>query len=197
MAAELPELLVPDAAALRSWLVENHATSTGVRLVLGKKGSTVTDLTWDAAVDEGICFGWIDSQSGRRDDESWTVRFTPRRRKSVWSKKNVERVERLEAEGRMTEAGRAEVESARADGRWEAAYEGSANAVVPEDLLAAVAANPEAQAMYDVLTSQNRFAMIARLASIKRQETRERAISEYVEMLARHESPYPQKRKPS
>ena len=196
MAAELPELLVPDAAALRDWLTENHETSTGVRLVLGKKGSTVTDLNWDAAVDEGICFGWIDSQAGRRDDESWTVRFTPRRKKSVWSKKNVERVERLEAEGRMTESGRAEVEAARADGRWEAAYEGSANATVPEDLLAAVAANPEAQAMFDVLTSQNRFAMIARLGSVKKQETRERTISEFVEMLARHETPYPQRRKP-
>lgn len=164
--------------------------------MLTKKGGTITTLTIDDAVDEGLCFGWIDSQAGRRDDESWTVRFTPRRKKSVWSKKNVERVERLEAEGRMTEAGRAEVEAARADGRWEAAYDGPANATVPDDLAEAIATDPEAQAMFGVLTSQNRFAMIGRLASIKRQETRERVISEYVEMLARHETPYPQKRKP-
>ncbi|HEU4321428.1 MAG TPA: YdeI/OmpD-associated family protein [Acidimicrobiia bacterium] len=196
MPAELPELLVPDSAALRDWMVENHRTSPGVRLVLTKKGGTITTLTIDDAVDEGLCFGWIDSQAGRRDDESWTVRFTPRRKKSVWSKKNVERVERLEAEGRMTEAGRAEVEAARADGRWEAAYDGPANATVPDDLAEAIATDPEAQAMFGVLTSQNRFAMIGRLASIKRQETRERVISEYVEMLARHETPYPQKRKP-
>lgn len=196
MPAELPELLVPDSAALRDWMVENHRTSPGVRLVLTKKGGTITTLTIDDAVDEGLCFGWIDSQAGRRDDESWTVRFTPRRKKSVWSKKNVERVERLEAEGRMTEAGRAEVEAARADGRWDAAYDGPANATVPDDLAEAIATDPEAQAMFGVLTSQNRFAMIGRLASIKRQETRERVISEYVEMLARHETPYPQKRKP-
>lgn len=196
MPAELPELLVPDSAALRDWMVENHRTSPGVRLVLTKKGGTITTLTIDDAVDEGLCFGWIDSQAGRRDDESWTVRFTPRRKKSVWSKKNVERVERLEAEGRMTEAGRAEVEAARADGRWEAAYDGPADATVPDDLAEAIATDPEAQAMFGVLTSQNRFAMIGRLASIKRQETRERVISEYVEMLARHETPYPQKRKP-
>jgi len=197
MASELPERLVPDSAAIRHWLTENHLNSSGVRLVLGKKDSTVTDLTWDGAVDEGLCFGWIDSQAGRRDDESWTVRFTPRRKRSRWSMKNVERVARLEADGRMTDAGRAEVEAARADGRWEAAYEGPAKATVPDDLVAAIAANPEAQAMFEVLTSQNRFAMIARLGSVKKQETRERAISDFVDMLARHETPYPQKRKPT
>ena len=197
MADDLPELLVPDAAGLRNWLIEHHRTSPGVRLVLGKKGGSVTQLTWDAAVDEGICFGWIDSQSGRRDEESWTVRFTPRRKGSRWSMKNVDRVERLEGEGRMTDAGRAEVKAAQDDGRWEAAYEGPANAVVPDDLLAAIAASPAAQEMFDVLTSQNRFALISRLSSIKKRETRERVIGEFVAMLARHETPYPQKRKPS
>ena len=195
--AELPELLVRDARALRTWLAENHATSSGVRLVLGKKGGNVTELTWDAAVDEAICFGWIDGQAGRRDEGSWTVRLTPRRQKSRWSKKNVERVERLEAEGLMTAAGRAAVEAARADGRWDEAYEGPGTAVVPEDLTRAISGNSRAQAMFDVLTSQNRFAMISRLGSIKTAATRERAIDEYVAMLARQETPYPQKRRPA
>lgn len=196
MATELPELLVGDAAALRVWLSEHHQTSAGVRLVLGRKGGDVTALTWDAAVDEGICFGWIDSQAGKRDEASWTVRFTPRTARSRWSKKNVDRVERLEAEGRMTEAGRAEVASARADGRWDAAYEGPAKAVVPDDLAEAVAENPAAQEMFEVLTSQNRFHMIGRLGSIKTEATRQRVIGEFVAMLARHETPYPQKRRP-
>lgn len=196
MAAELPELLVPDAAALRSWLEEHHRSSKGVRLVLGKKGGDVTTLTWDEAVDEGICFGWIDGQAGKRDVGSWTVRFTPRTKRSRWSKRNVDRVDRLEKLGLMVDSGRAAVEAAKADGRWEQAYEGPAKAKVPDDLIEAIAANPEAQAMYEALTSQNRFAMISRLESIKTEATRKRRIAEYVEMLARHETPYPQKRRP-
>lgn len=196
MAAELPELLVPDAPALRGWLEEHHRDSNGVRLVLGKKGGDVTTLTWDEAVDEGICFGWIDGQAGKRDEGSWTVRFTPRTKRSNWSKRNVGRVDRLEKQGLMTDAGRAAVEAAKADGRWEAAYEGPAKAKVPQDLIDAVAANPDAKAMFDVLTSQNRFAIINRLGSIKTDATRKRRIAEYVEMLARQETPYPQMRKP-
>lgn len=197
MAEPLPELLVPDTAALRTWLVDNHRRARGVRLVLHKKGGDVTSLTWDEAVDEGICFGWIDGQAGKRDEGSYTVRFTPRTKRSRWSKINTERVERLEAEGRMTDAGRAQVRAAKEDGRWEAAYAGPATAEAPQDLLDAIAAVPEAQAMYDVITSQNRFAMIARLGNIKTDETRRRVIAEYVNMLARQETPYPQKRKPS
>lgn len=197
MAEPLPELLVPDAASLRQWLIEHHTQSRGVTLVLHKKGGNVTSLTWDEAVDEGICFGWIDGQAGKRDEGSYTVRFTPRTKRSRWSKINTERVARLEAEGRMTDAGKAEVQAAKDDGRWEAAYAGPATAEAPQDLLEAVAADAEAQRMYDVLTSQNRFALIARLQTIKTEETRKRRISEFVAMLARHETLYPQRRKPS
>ena len=196
MAPELPELLLPDADAWRAWLAANHATSRGVWLVQHKKGGAVTSLTYEQALDHALCFGWVDGQIGRRDEGSYVTRFTPRGPKSKWSKLNVANVERLEAAGLMTEAGRAVVESAKADGRWEMAYAGQATAEVPEDLAGAIAANPEAQAMFEALTSVNRYAIIYRLGTVKKPETRARKIAEYVDMLARHETIYPQKRRP-
>jgi uncharacterized protein YdeI (YjbR/CyaY-like superfamily) len=196
MAVELPELLLPDADRWRGWLEENHASSSGVWLVLHKKGGTVTSLTYAAALDEALCFGWIDGQAKKRDGESSFQRFTPRGPRSIWSVRNVGYIERLEAEGRMHDAGRAAVEQAKADGRWERAYAGPATAVVPDDLAAAIAANPDAQAMFDVLTSQNRYALIFRLSQLRTAAGRERRIAAFVDMLARHEAPYPQKRKP-
>lgn len=115
---EFPELLVPDAPAWRQWLESNHESSPGVHLVLHKSGGDVTGLTYDGAVDEALCFGWIDGLASRRDEGSWRVRMTPRRSRSNWSERNVSRVERLEREGRMHESGRAAVLSAKADGRW-------------------------------------------------------------------------------
>lgn len=115
---ELPELVVPDAITWRDWLSANHGTTPGVRLVLHKKGGVVTALTYDQAVEEALCFGWIDGQASKRDEESWRVRMTPRRPGSNWSARNVERVTRLDSEGRMHESGRAAVESAKTDGRW-------------------------------------------------------------------------------
>jgi uncharacterized protein YdeI (YjbR/CyaY-like superfamily) len=194
--AELPELLVADPAALRDWLKAHHATSSGARLVLTKKGGTDTSVTWASAVEELLCYGWIDGQAGKRDEGSYTVRITPRRPRSSWSKRNVELVEQLERQRRMRAPGRAAVEAAQADGRWAAAYDGPATAKVPDDLLAAIAAVPEAQRMLDVLTSSNRFALYARLNAVKRAETRERKIREFVAMLARHEAPYPQQARP-
>ncbi|WP_405093888.1 YdeI/OmpD-associated family protein [Micromonospora sp. NBC_01392] len=193
---ELEELVVADAEALRAWLSAHHATSPGVWLALTRKGGTVTTLTWQQAVDEALCFGWIDGQARKRDQESSWIRFTPRRPRSSWSRRNVEHVARLEAAGRMRPSGRAAVEAAKADGRWAAAYAPPSEAEVPADLLAAVAADPAAQAMFDVLTSTNRFALIHRLNAVKRAETRERKIREFVAMLARHETPHPQKAKP-
>jgi uncharacterized protein YdeI (YjbR/CyaY-like superfamily) len=196
MAPDLPELLLPDADAWRAWLEENFATSRGVWLVQHKKGGNVTSLTYEQALDHALCFGWVDGQIGRRDEGSYVTRFTPRGPKSQWSKLNVANIERLEAAGLMTDAGRAVVEAAKADGRWEAAYAGQAAAEVPSDLAEAIAANPEAQAMFDVLTSVNRYALIYRTGSVKKPETRARKIAEYVDMLARHETIYPQKRLP-
>lgn len=192
----LPELLVPDAAGLRAWLRDNHASSDGARLVLTRKGGTDTTLTWAQAVEELLCYGWIDGQGGRRDEGSYTVRITPRRARSMWSQRNVDLVERLERQRRMRAPGRAAAEAAKADGRWAAAYAGPATAETPEDLLAAIAAEPEAQRMFDVLTKANRFSLYHRLNAVKRAETRERKIREVVAMLARHEAPHQQKARP-
>ncbi|MBT2531235.1 YdeI/OmpD-associated family protein [Arthrobacter sp. ISL-48] len=197
MAIELEELLVPDAESWRSWLEANHRDSPGVWLVLHKKGGDVTALDYDAALDEALCFGWIDGQSKKRDGGSYFQRMTRRGPKSPWSERNVGHVARLEAAGKMADAGRAAVESAKADGRWESAYAGQATAEVPPDLAAAIAAVPEAQAMFDVLTSVNRYALIYRTNSVKQAATRERKIAGFVEMLARGEAPYPQQKKPA
>ncbi|WP_328347838.1 YdeI/OmpD-associated family protein [Micromonospora sp. NBC_00421] len=196
VSAELDELIVADADALRAWLSVHHATSPGVWLALTRKGGTVTTLTWQQAVDEGLCFGWIDGQARKRDEQSSWIRFTPRRARSSWSQRNVAHVARLEEQGRMQPSGRAAVEAAKADGRWAAAYAPPSEAQVPADLLAAIAADPAAQAMFDVLTSANRFALIHRLNALKRAQTRERKIGEFVAMLARHETIYPQKARP-
>jgi uncharacterized protein YdeI (YjbR/CyaY-like superfamily) len=195
--AVAPELLVPDVEAWRTWLAANHAVSDGVRLVLAKKGATEpTRLVYDDALPEALCYGWIDGQLTRRDDVTYCVRFTPRRARSVWSKRNVEAAERLIAEGRMQPSGLAEVERARADGRWQRAYDGSASIDVPDDLREAVAAAPRAQATWDVLTRTNRYAVLYRVHQAKRPETRARRIREFVQMLERGETPHPQKRAP-
>ncbi|MEO3931931.1 YdeI/OmpD-associated family protein [Micrococcaceae bacterium Sec7.4] len=196
MAVELEELLVRDSVQWRAWLEQHHAQSPGVWLVLHKKGGTVTELDYEAALQEALCFGWIDGQGRRRDEGSSFQRMTRRGPKSVWSARNVERIARLEAAGRMAPAGRAAVESAKADGRWEAAYSGAAAAEVPGDLAAAIASEPRAQAMFEVLTSVNRYALIYRTNAVKQAATRERKIAGFVEMLARHETPYPQAKRP-
>ena len=185
---------MPDARAWREWLARNHADSTGVTLVLAKKGTTSpTSLTYDQALEDALCFGWIDGQVRRRDERTYFQRFTPRRERSRWSKRNTTLAERLISEGRMQASGIAEVERAKADGRWEAAYAGSATIGVPDDLAAALAAEPEAKTMFGRLTSQNRYAILYRIEAVKRPETRARKIAEFVAMLARGETVHPQK----
>ena len=195
--APLEELVVADQEALRVWLREHHATSPGVWLVLTRKGGSVTTLSWQQAVDEALCVGWIDGQSAKRDDETSSIRFTPRGPRSSWSQRNVGHVARLETEGRMLPAGRAAVDAAKGDGRWQAAYAPQSEAEVPPELAAAIAADPAAQAMFDVLTNTNRYSLIHRLNSVKRAETRERRIGEFVAMLARNETFHPQKARPA
>ncbi|MET8908857.1 YdeI/OmpD-associated family protein [Micromonospora sp. NPDC004551] len=197
MAQEPPELVVPDADAWRDWLAAHHDEPAGVWLVLARRGTTTpTSLTYDQALDEALCHGWIDGQKRRRDETTFQQRFTPRRRRSPWSARNVGIVARLVEEGRMRPPGLVEVERARADGRWDAAYAGQATAEVPADLAGALAGNDRARAMFEVLTAQNRWSIIYRLASLKRAETRARRITEFVDMLARGETPHPQKRRP-
>lgn len=192
----LPELLLPDAEAWRTWLAANHASSPGVQLILGRKGGTVTNLSYAGALQEALCFGWIDGQANKRDGESYLQRFTPRGRRSIWSLRNVGYVEQLEAAGRMHPSGRTAVEQAKADGRWDAAYAGPATAVMPADLTEAIAAVPEAQATYETLNSQNRYALFFRISTLKTAAARERRIEAIVRMLAAGETPYPQRRTP-
>jgi uncharacterized protein YdeI (YjbR/CyaY-like superfamily) len=192
---EVPELLVRDAVAWRAWLGEHHDAPTGVWLVLAKKGVTEpTSLTYVQALDEALCHGWIDGQVKRNDERTYRQRFTPRRARSEWSQRNVAHIERLTAEGRIHPAGLAAVESAKADGRWSDAYAGPSSIEIPDDLVAALAAEPRAQAMFEILSSQNRYAILYRVTKAKRSETRARNIARFVAMLALGDTPYPQKR---
>jgi uncharacterized protein YdeI (YjbR/CyaY-like superfamily) len=197
MPVELPELIVRDAAAWRAWLAKRHDDPAGVWLVLAKKGTeTPTSLTYDQALEEALCHGWIDGQVRRRDDATYRQRFTRRRRRSAWSKRNTGIAERLREEGRMHPAGIAEMERAKSDGRWDAAYAGPAEIEVPPDFAEALAASPKAQSMFETLSSQNRYAVLYRITTAKTVETRARRIAEFVSMLARGETIHPQKPKP-
>jgi uncharacterized protein YdeI (YjbR/CyaY-like superfamily) len=184
-------LTLPDGAAWRAWLAEHHDNSPGVWLVTAKKGTA--GVSRDEALEEALCHGWIDGQARSRDDATYLQRYTPRRSRSAWSQRNVNIVERLTEEGRMHPAGLVEVERAKADGRWEAAYAGPATIEVPDDLVEALKAEPEAQAMFERLTSQNRYAVLYRIVTAKKPETRQRRIEKFVAMLARGETIYPQK----
>jgi uncharacterized protein YdeI (YjbR/CyaY-like superfamily) len=185
---------LPDASAWRAWLVEHHEQPAGVWLTLAKKGFTSpTRLLYAEALDEALCFGWIDGQVRRNDERTFRQRFTPRRSRSKWSERNVSHVERLLSEGRMHRAGLAAVEAARADGRWDAAYAGPASMTVPDDLQAALSAEPRAGAMFETLTSQNRYAILYRLANTTQADTRSRNIARFVAMLARGETLHPQR----
>ncbi len=191
---EPPQLTVTDAAAWRRWLVEHHSEQAGVWLLLAKKGTLEpTSLRYQEALEEALCFGWIDGQSRGVDVATVRQRFTPRRVRSMWSQRNIGIVTRLIDEGRMQPAGLAEIERAQSDGRWEAAYR-VADTVMPDDFAAAIAEVPTAAAMVEILTKQNMFAMVFRLSQLKREETRIRRIDEYVQMLSRGETIYPQRR---
>lgn len=195
MAEDLPQLIVADAPAWRAWLTEHHEHSSGVWLRLAKKGTTEpTDLSYGAALDEALCHGWIDGQVRRFDEATYRQRFTPRRPRSAWSRNNVANVERLIGEGRMAAAGLAAFEQARDDGRLDDAYAGQATIQVPADLSAALDAEPSAKAMFEVLTSQNRYSVLLRIEQAKRSDTRARRIERFVAMLARGETLHPQKR---
>jgi uncharacterized protein YdeI (YjbR/CyaY-like superfamily) len=190
VAIDLPDLCVPDAAALAAWLDEHAGDPTGVWLVLAKGATTQpTSVTYEQAREEGLRHGWIDGQTRRRDEATYCVRFTPRRPRSAWSAINTAIVERLEAEGRMHPAGAAQVAAARADGRWAAAYPGSASMPVPDDLTAALDAEPTARAAFDALRASDRYAVLYRLHHATRPQTRAGLLAGFVERLGRGEPP--------
>jgi uncharacterized protein YdeI (YjbR/CyaY-like superfamily) len=197
VAPEIPELIVTDQAAWRAWLGTHHADPTGVRLILAKKATTVpTSLTYGQALEEALCYGWIDGQVSRRDEATYIQRFTPRRSRSIWSQRNIGLAKQLIADGRMQAPGLAQIERAKSDGRWNAAYAGAANATVPDDLQQALDAAPQAKATFERLSGQNRYAILFRVHGAKRPDTRARRIEQFVAMLARGETIHPQRRKP-
>lgn len=184
MPAEPPVLVVADVAAWRAWLDAHETTTEGVWLVLAKKGTVdPTSLTYAQALDEALCSGWIDGQKRRGDDATFLQRFTPRRARSLWSQRNIEHVARLVAEGRMRPGGHAEVDRARADGRWDRAYAGSASAEAPEDLLAALDAVPGARARFDALSRQERYSVLHPVLTAPSAATRAARIARAVAAL--------------
>jgi uncharacterized protein YdeI (YjbR/CyaY-like superfamily) len=186
-----PILSFVDGAAWRNWLAEQHAvTPDGVWLKIAKKGTGVPSVDHPQALDVALCFGWIDGQRKGLDETYFLQRFTPRRSRSIWSKINREKVAALIAAGEMQPSGLAEIERAKADGRWDAAYDGQRSSTVPDDLAAALAANPVARDFFATLGSQNRYAILHRLQTAKKPETRARRLAQYVEMLAEHRTIY-------
>jgi len=185
---ELPILPFASAEAWEAWLAREHARAPGAWLKIAKKDSDIASVTYAEALDVALCFGWIDGQKRAFDDSWFLQRFTPRKRGSRWSKINTEHVERLLAAGRMRAAGLEQVEAARADGRWDAAYHGQRTATVPPDLQAALDANPAAAAFFATLRGANRYAILYRVQDAKRPETRAARIDRFVAMLARGET---------
>ena len=186
----LPVLRFADADEFDAWLDRNHADLDGIWIQMAKAGTGHRSITWATAVPVALCHGWIDGQSKRIDGEWFLQRFTPRRARSIWSQVNVAHVERLMAEGKMRPWGIAEVERAKADGRWAAAYQASSSRDVPEELQRALAASPRAAAAFAKLDSRNRYAMVHRVQTAKRPETRERNAAKFVAMLERGERLY-------
>jgi uncharacterized protein YdeI (YjbR/CyaY-like superfamily) len=186
-------LVVPDAQAWRDWLDEHEQASDGIWLTLAKKGiATPTSLTYAQALDEALCSGWIDGQSKAIDSATYRQRFTPRRRRSLWSARNVTHASRLIDEGRMRPRGLAEIERARADGRWDGAYAGRATIEMPDDLAAALSAVEAARSTFEALNAQNRYSVLYRVTTARTPQTRQRRLDRLVDMLARGETPHPQ-----
>ena len=182
-------------AAFERWLRKNHDTADELWIRMFKKGSGIPSIDWKQAVDVVLCWGWIDGTRKSFDDVSFVQRYSPRGKRSIWSKINQDNVARLTAAGRMQPSGQAEVDRAKADGRWDRAYGTGAKLETPRELLDAIKAEPEAQKMYDALSSQNRFALAFRLHNMRTEAGRAKKVVAFVEMLKRGETIYPQKAK--
>jgi uncharacterized protein YdeI (YjbR/CyaY-like superfamily) len=187
----LPVMTFESTDAWDAWLAAHHAGSPGLWLKIAKKGTAGRTISYSEALDVALCHGWIDGQKGRHDDEYWLQRFTPRKPASNWSKINTERAAALIESGRMRPAGLREVERAQADGRWEQAYESQSRVTVPEDLARALAANERAAAFFATLDSANRYAILYRIGTAKKPETRAKRIDTFVAMLSEHKKIHP------
>lgn len=186
-ASEAPSLF-KNARAFETWLKKHHATSTGLWLQIAKRGADEPSVTYPEAVEIALCWGWIDGQKKSLDEQHFLQRFTPRRARSVWSRINVDKVAALIEAGRMQAPGLAQVEAAKADGRWAKAYDGARNSVAPEDLIAALDAAPKAKAFFSTINAANRYAVLWRIQTAVKPETRARRIAQLVEMLGRGET---------
>ncbi|MGH6646807.1 YdeI/OmpD-associated family protein [Aquabacterium sp.] len=185
--ADTPTLF-KNAQAFETWLKQHHATSAGLWLKIAKRGAIDATVTYLEAVEIALCWGWIDGLKRGLDEQHFLQRFTPRRARSIWSKVNVDKVASLTKAGRMQAPGLAQVEAAKADGRWARAYDGARTAVVPEDLIAALDAAPMAKAFFSTINATNRYAVLWRIQTAVKPETRARRIAQLVEMLARGET---------
>jgi uncharacterized protein YdeI (YjbR/CyaY-like superfamily) len=191
MVSDLPILPFANQRAFETWLSKNHARARGVWIKMAKAKSGIRSINYAHALEVALCWGWIDGQSRRVDDEWFLQRFTPRAARSMWSKINCARAEALIASGKMKAAGLAEVERAKNDGRWERAYDSWSGAQVPDDLAAALSRNKRASAFFAGLDSRNRYAILHRIQTVKKAETRAGRIAEFVRMLARGEKLHP------
>jgi uncharacterized protein YdeI (YjbR/CyaY-like superfamily) len=189
--AELPILPFERQKDWAVWLDKNHATSSGVWLKLAKKGSGIQSVTYDEALEVALCYGWIDGQKKSYDEKFWLQKFTSRGPKSIWSKINTEKARRLIESGKMKPAGLKAVESAKQDGRWDAAYASQSKAVVPDDLQAELDRNAKAKAFFATLDGLNRYAILHRIHTAKKAETRTKRIEQFVRMLEKKEKIYP------
>ncbi|HEY8977925.1 MAG TPA: YdeI/OmpD-associated family protein [Burkholderiaceae bacterium] len=188
MPTEIESTLFRNARAFEAWLKKNHANSDGLWLRIAKRGAAEPSVTYPEAVEIALCWGWIDGQKKGLDEQHFLQRFTPRRARSIWSKINVDKVAALIDAGRMQPPGHAQIEAAKADGRWAQAYDGAKTSTVPDDLVAALAANPPAQAFFATISATNRYAVLWRIQTAVKPETRARRIAQLVDMLARGET---------
>jgi uncharacterized protein YdeI (YjbR/CyaY-like superfamily) len=189
---DLPILLFTSQGEWEAWLQEHHAASRGVWLRHAKKASGLQSVSYAEALDIALCYGWIDGQKKSYDESSWLQKWTPRGLKSIWSKVNREKIQQLTERGRMQPAGIAAVEAAKQDGRWDAAYDSPSQATVPDDFQAALDRHPQASAFFATLNSQNRYGILWRIQTAKKRETRAKRIQQFIELLERHETLYPQ-----
>lgn len=186
-----PPLSFESDAAWAAWLAANHGASSGVWLRLAKKSSNASSVAYAQAIDVALCYGWIDGQKKGDSEQHWLQRFTPRTRTSIWSKINRQKALALIASGEMKAAGLKEVERAKSDGRWNDAYDSARSATVPGDLQVALNLNAEAKAFFATLNGQNRYAVLFRIQTAKKPETRAKLIQMFVEMLEKHETLHP------
>ncbi|MEV4886314.1 YdeI/OmpD-associated family protein [Chitinophaga ginsengisegetis] len=184
---ELPELFFETQQQWEKWLAKHHTQEDGIWLRMYKKDSKIPSINYAQALEEALCYGWIDGMAKSVDETSYIQKFTPRRPKSIWSERNTKHIARLTAEGKMKPAGIRQVELAKADGRWEKAYATQSEATIPDDFMAALKKNKKAAAFFETLNKQNKFAIYFRLQNAKKPETRAKRIVDFIAKLERQE----------